>query len=128
MSERPGFSWEALEFLEVLGVVPKEEEDGVSFHYVVVRTPLRLELTVWPMDSDVAISLYCAPQVEPVFNLNLVDCPGARVVNDKRGKFIEFAAASNMFARRYDRSSPAPYGFRLWVETHIQVEPYAYQT
>lgn len=128
MSEMAKFSWEPLDFLDALGVIPEEEEYGASFHYVVVRAPIRLELTVWPLNADVAVSLYCLPQVEPVLNLTLLDCPGARLVNDKRGKFIEFAAGANMFAGRYDFTAPAPYGFRLWVEPYVQVEPFAYQT
>ena len=128
MSEITKFCWEPLDFLEALGVIPLEGEYGASFHYVVIRSPVRLELTVWPLNADVAVSLYCAPQVAPVLRLNLLDCPGARLVDDKRGKFIEFAGATNMFAGRYDPSAAAPYGFRLWVEPFIQVEPFAYQT
>jgi len=121
----PEFSWEPLDFLELLGVIPEEEEYGTSYHYVLACSGLRLELTVWPLNADVALSLYASEQVTPIVNLRLLDCPGARVVQDKRGKFIEFAAA-NMFSGRYDYTAPAPYGFRLWIEPYIQVEPYAY--
>lgn len=121
----PELSWEPLEFLEILGVVPEEEEYGTSYHYVVTRPGLRLELTVWPLSAEVALTLYASEQVAPILNLKLLDCPGARVIQDKRGKFIEFAAA-NMFMGRYDNTVPAPYGFRLWVEPYLQVAPYAY--
>jgi hypothetical protein len=48
------------------------------------------------------------------------------VVNDKKGKFIEFAAA-NLFLDRFDLTTPAPYGFRVWADPYIKVEPYAYR-
>ena len=118
-------SWEPVEFLEVLGVVPQEGEYGTSFHYVVPHAYQRLELTVWPLNADVSFSIYVHDQVAPIFKINLLDCPGARVVQDKRGKFIEFAAA-NIFSGRFDNTVPAPYGFRLWLDPHLQVEPYAY--
>ena len=120
-------SWEPVEFLEVLGVVPKEEEYGTSFHYVVARSSQRLELTVWPLSADVSLCIYAHDQAAPIVKINLLDCLGARVVQDKRGKFIEFAAA-NLFSGRYDNTAPAPYGFRLWIDPHLQVEPYAYST
>jgi hypothetical protein len=123
----PEFAWEPVEFLEALGVVPEEEEHGTSYHYVVRRSDLRLELTVWPMSADVALSLFAASQPEPIASLRLLNCPGARVVSDKRGKFIEFVGA-NLFVGRYDRIAPAPYGFRVWVEPYLQVVPFAYST
>lgn len=121
----PEFAWEPLEFLEALGVVP-EEEDGISYYYVVPRADLSLELTVWPMSADVALSLFAASQPEPIACLNLLNCPGARVVSDKRGKFIEFAGA-NLFVGRYDRTAPAPYGIRVWVDPYLQIVPFAYE-
>ena len=121
----PQLDWEPLEFLELLGVAPKEEEFGTLYEYTLERGQFRLELKVWPLDSDIELKFYCAGQSEPVLNLNLLGCPGARVVDDKRGRFIEFAGA-NMFVGRFDRTAPAPYGFRLQVDPFIQVTPYSY--
>jgi hypothetical protein len=55
----------------------------------------------------------------------MLGCPGIRVVDDKRGKFLEFAA-SNTFTGRYDGYSVIPYGLRLWVEPQILLEPFTY--
>ncbi|WP_445178051.1 hypothetical protein [Pseudomonas sp. McL0111] len=52
-------------------------------------------------------------------------CPGIRVVDDKRGKFLEFAAADT-FAGRYDGYSVMPYGLRIWVDPQIFLEPFSY--
>lgn len=121
----PELVWEPVDFLDLLGVAPDEAEYGASFHYVVHREDLRLELTVWPMSGDVAVRVYGSTQRQPVIDLNLLDCPGARVIDDKRGRFIEFAAA-NLFAGRFDHTVPAPYGFRVQVDPFVQVSPYAY--
>lgn len=59
---------------DLLGVAPDVEEYGVSFHYVVHRQELRLELRVWPMSGDVTVAVYCSTQLQPVINLSLLDC------------------------------------------------------
>lgn len=121
----PELVWEPVDFLDLLGVAPDVEEYGVSFHYVVHRQELRLELRVCPMSGDVTVVVYCSTQLQPVINLSLLDCPGARVVDDKRGRFIEFAAA-NLFTGRFDNTVPAPYGFTVQVDPFIQISPYSY--
>lgn len=121
----PELVWEPVDFLDLLGVAPDVEEYGVSFHYVVHRQDLRLELGVWPMSGDVTVAVYCSAQLQPVINLSLLDCPGARVVDDKRGRFIEFAGAT-LFTGRFDNTVSAPYGFRVQVDPFVQVSPYSY--
>ena len=122
------FQWDSLDFLELLGSAPKvDDEYGICSEYVVQRGDLRLMISIWPLDCEVQISVYMACQEEPLIHLRLLGTPGARVVNDKRGKFIEFAAA-NLFSGRFDFTVPAPYGFRVWADPYIKVEPYAYET
>jgi hypothetical protein len=77
------------------------------------------------MSGDVTVGVYCSTQLEPVINLSLLDCPGARVVDDKRGRSIEFAAA-NLFAGCFDNTVSAPYGFTVQVDPFIQISPYSY--
>lgn len=121
----PEFSWEPLDFLDALGVVPIGEEYGISYSYSVDRQPLNLALTIWPMAGDVELAIRCEGVAERVVFLNLLSSPGARVVTAKDGKFIEFAAA-NLFAGRYDNTRPAPYGFRLHLEPNWQVTTFSY--
>lgn len=121
----PEFSWEPLDFLDALGVVPVGEEYGISYSYSVKRPPLNLALTIWPMAGDVELAVRCEGFAEPVIFLNLLGSPGARVVTGKDGKFIEFAAA-NLFAGRYDITRPAPYGFCLRLEPSWQVSTFSY--
>jgi len=121
----PEFSWEPLDFLDALGVVPVEEEDGISYKYQVDRHPLIVTLMIWPLAGDIELTMRCEGVSEPVVILNLLSSPGARVVNAKDGKLIEFAAA-NLFSGRYDNTRHAPYGFRLWVEPSLQVTTFSY--
>jgi hypothetical protein len=121
----PEFSWEPLDFLDALGVVPVGEEYGISYSYSVDREPLSLALTIWPIAGDVQLAIRCKGVVEPIVFLNLLGSPGARVVTAKNGKFIEFAAA-NLFAGRYDNTRPAPCGFRLLLEPNWQVTAFSY--
>jgi hypothetical protein len=121
----PEFSWEPLDFLDALGVIPIEEEDGISYSYQVDRSPLTVSLMIWPLAGDVELAVRCAGVSTPIVLLNLLNSPGARVVSAKDGKFIEFAAA-NMFSGRYDNTRPAPYGFRLWVEPELKVTTFSY--
>lgn len=79
------FTWEPLDFLDVLGVVPVEEDHAISYRYTLDQGPLHLTLTIWPMQGDVDLALRCHGVSEPVIHLNLLDCPGARIVDDKRG-------------------------------------------
>ena len=121
----PNFSWEPLEFLEALEVVPVEEEFGFSFRYLLSRQPVSLELTIWPFDGDVELLLRCEGMTQPLMHLNLLECPGARVVRGRQGTSIEFSAAKS-FGGRYDHVDAPPYGFRLQVQPFIQVTTFSY--
>lgn len=121
----PQLVWQPSEFLEALGVAPEVEQYETSHKYVVSQPPVTLEITLWQYDGDVQLHLFVSPLEEPVVRYSMLECPGARVVSDKRGQFIEFAA-SNTFTGRYDGYSVIPYGLRLWVEPQICLEPFVY--
>jgi hypothetical protein len=121
----PQFSWEPLDFLEALEVVPIEEEYDISYRYLLAKAPITLDLTIWPLTGDVALFLACEGVAEPLVHLNLLESPGERVVRGGQGTFLEFAAAK-LFEGRYDYRVPPPYGFRLQVQPFIQVSPFSY--
>ena len=123
----PELAWNPVDVLDLLEVVPVEGEYGTSYLYQLERRGVRLELAVYPLEGDVSMKVSCGQQSEPVINLQLLECQAARVVQDKRGRYIEFSAPK-AFAGRYDESSAAPYGFRLWVQPYLQVEPFSYPT
>ncbi len=117
--------WEPLDLLNILGVLPEVDEYETSHHYVVSQSPVRLEITLWQYDGDVRVSLFVAPFEHEVLKYSLMGCPGIRAVDDKRGQFLEFAAA-NAFTGRYDGYSVIPYGLRVWVTPQILLEPFSY--
>lgn len=123
----PALAWNPVDVLDLLEVVPVEGEYGTSYLYRLERSGVRLELAVYPCDGDVSLKISCGHQSEPFINLQLLECQAVRVVQDKRGRCMEFSAPK-AFAGRYDESSAAPYGFRLWVQPYLQVEPYSYPT
>ena len=113
--------WNETDFLEYLQVEPEIGEYETEYRYEVPQPPLRLLLSVFHLAGDVYISVYCDSLEAAVIDVAIRDCPEARVVNDKRGNYIEFAAA-NVFGSRFDGESVIPYGVRLFVRPHIRLE------
>ncbi len=122
----PQLIWEPVDLLSTLGVMPIVGEHETSHRYVVEQGPLRLQLTIWQYDSDVEILLSVAPLPEPVLKYSILGCPGIRLISDKSGTFLEFAAADT-FTGRYDGYSVIPYGLRLRVEPQIALEPFSHR-
>lgn len=123
----PPLIWDPFDLFNVLGVIPSEGEFGASHRYIVEQGPIRLQLTVWQYEADVEIQLWAVSLPNPIICYSMLGCPGIRVVDDKRGRFLEFAA-SNTFTGRYDGYSVIPYGLRLWVEPQVFLEPFTYST
>lgn len=121
----PLLTWDPFDLIAVLGVLPSVGESGTSHRYVIEQGTVRLKLTIWQYDSDVEIQVSEASLPNPIIIYTMLGCPGIRVVDDKRGKFLEFAA-SNTFTGRYDGYSVIPSGLRLWVEPQILLEPFTY--
>lgn len=121
----PQLVWEPVDVLSVLEVVPAIAEYETSHRYVIEQAGVKLQVTIWQYDSDVEILLWAGSLPDPVLRYSLLGCPGIRVVEDKRGAFLEFAAA-NSFTGRYDGYSPMPYGIRLWIKPQILLEPFVY--
>jgi hypothetical protein len=117
----PELVWSPVEFLGYFEVEPSTGEYEEEYRYTVLQSPLRLELSVYQFSGDVYISVFCTPHERPVVDVVVRQCPGARVVNDERGNYVEFAAAK-CFTGRYDGESAIPYGVRLFVRPHIRVE------
>jgi hypothetical protein len=112
--------WNEIDFLTYLEVEPVIGEYEIEYRYEVLQSPLRLLLSVFHLAGDIYISIFCDHLELAVIDFAIRDCPGARVVNDDRGNYIEFAAA-NCFTCRYDGESVIPYGVRLFVRPQIRV-------
>jgi hypothetical protein len=121
----PQLVWEPVDVLTVLEVVPDIAEYETSHRYVIEQSSVKLQVTIWQYDSDVEFLLWAGSLPDPVLRYNMLGCLGIRVVEDKHGSFLEFAAA-NSFTGRYNGYSPMPYGLRLWVKPQILLEPFVY--
>lgn len=117
--------WDDLALLELLGVAPEVDEDKTSYHYLLEQDPLQLELAIFPYSGDVSVRLAVKALEMPVLEISLMDCAGLRVINDGRGRFMEIGLG-RAFGHRYDPESPTPFGFRLWVEPNLRLQPYTY--
>ncbi len=105
--------------------MPELGEYETSHKYVVSQPPLRLEFTLWQYDGAVELDLFVSPFESAVVRYSMLGCPGVRMVEDKRGQFLEIAAA-NTFTGRYDGYSVLAYGLRVWVVPHVRLEPFVY--
>jgi hypothetical protein len=112
--------WDPTDVLGCLGVIPIEDEDGVSHAYSLEKGGLRLELTVFQYAGDICLTVYRDGIVAPIVDLSIVDCDAARWIHDERGSYLEFAAG-RLFGGRYDGDSPIPYGARLSVDPSISL-------
>lgn len=101
--------WDELDFLECLGVVPDEDEYSTYFSYKVLTGDMRLDLTVFPLESVVCLTLSQGTAERPLLDLGLYVRGEARHVNDMRGEYLEFqdsvVVPSNYTPRQDDDAS-----------------------
>lgn len=112
--------WDETDFITCLETVPVVGEHGVSHTFTVTKSGLRLEIVVRQYDGDVSIRLFRDGVEDAVLELTLLDCSGARYVNDKAGERLEFAPAK-CFGRRYDGLSPLPFGVTVSAKPTIRL-------
>lgn len=106
-------------------MIPDHDEYETSHQYLIEQGSISLKLTIWQYDSDVEIQVWERSLPNPIIKYTMLGCPGIRVIDDKRGKCVEFAA-SNTFTGRYDGYLVIPFGLRLWVDPQIFLEPFSY--
>jgi hypothetical protein len=118
------FSWDKTAFIELLGVVPVESNDfGADYNFEVRRGPLTLIIGVNEDTGDCSVLIHSTGQDEPVFKAVYLGSPGARVVRDKRGYYIELGAPDS-FNGLYDSQQPLQRGLRIQAEPYVSVEAF----
>jgi len=118
------FSWDQTAFIELLGVIPVVSNDyGADYRFEVKRSSVTLTLGLNEDTNDCSVLVHCLGQVEPVFLAVYLGSPGARVVRDKRGHFIELGAPGS-FDGAYDSVQPLGHGLRIRVEPNVSVETF----
>jgi len=116
----PELVWDETDFTTWLGAVPEVAEYGVSYHYRVQEHGLRLEVTVYPHDSDIYITVWREGLEDPVIDLKLLGCSGVRYVNDQRGEYLE-VAPGQVYGDRFEKDFVIPVGLRLSVKPSISL-------
>jgi hypothetical protein len=117
-------TWDPIDVLSLFDTMPVKDQDGLFHQYALEQTPLRIQLTIWQYDADIEILLWTAHLPAPISRYVIRNSPGMRVVSEKAGRFIEFAAP-HCIEGTYDGHSPIPDGLRLWVEPQIRIETIA---
>jgi hypothetical protein len=120
----PLLQWNEADFLECLEVVPQIDEYESGYHYVVSKHGMRLELSVYPYDSDIYISIFQDNIERPTISFSITECSGTRRTVDSRGDYLEFAP-SQVFGDRFQRDFVIPVGVRLTVQPTISLELFA---
>ena len=114
--------WNDYDFVECLGVLPKIGDYETSHFYKVEKNGLRLEITLFQYDGDIYIELFQENFEYSIFQMRMLNCPGARYVKNKDGtEYLELAATKS-FGNRYDGKSIIEFGVRLAVNPNIRIE------
>ncbi|MDR3482593.1 MAG: hypothetical protein P4L91_17995 [Burkholderiaceae bacterium] len=115
---------ERLDYLEIFDLASKIDEDefgNITYHFVTpVATVVLCDST---NDGDISLELSVPAQKLPLVKLDLAGCKEIHVVNDKRGKYLEFVGQLKS-ARYLKGGENAIVGFRLQFEPRICLEPY----
>lgn len=120
----PELIWDEHQFVECLGVLPTIDEYESGYHFSVLKHGLRLELSVFPYSSDICISIFRDGIESPIIDFQITECSGTQFIDDKRGKYLEFAP-SQVFGDRFERDFQIPVGVKLSVEPTIHIEIFA---
>lgn len=113
--------WNEYDFIECLGVLPRTDDYETRYIFSVLKHGLRLELVVRPFSSDIEIAIFQVEIDFPIIEFKITECSGTKFVNDKRGRYLEFAPAQ-VFGDRYERDFEIPVGVKLSVEPTVHIE------
>ncbi len=117
--------WNEADVISCLEVLPEVGEDETAHAFTVARDGLRLEITIFQYDGDVAISLFRDGVADPVFDVTLLGCQGIRLVKDPAAEHLEFAPAKCL-GGRYDGESPPSCGIFVSVRPSIRLRLFSH--
>lgn len=86
----PELVWNEHEVIECLGVLPVSDEYKTEYYFEVANGGLRLKISLWPIESLLACSLFEKSGNTPVTSVWFVVRKHLIYVNDKRGSFLRF--------------------------------------
>jgi hypothetical protein len=117
----PSFRWDEVAVLKFFGTLPEESEEfGRNVTFRVHDGEVLFEFSVNLDTADCSVMLGLRGREAPLFQAIYLGSPGARVVEDRRGYFLEIGAPG-AFAGPYDAQQPLGQGLRVWLEPRLQV-------
>ena len=114
-------AWNPTDFLECFETIPDTGDYEESFHYIVEKHGLRLEVSVYPFAKDIYITLFREGIDDPLIDFKMYKCSGVQYINDKRGSFLEFAP-SQVYGDRFHNDFVIPTGLRLAIKPSISLK------
>lgn len=86
----PQLRWDDIDFLDFFAVEPAVEDYGASHSFEVERNGIRLLFTLWQLESVIQASLFRGQSDNALFTFAAYVRGEARVINDVRGRYIDF--------------------------------------
>jgi hypothetical protein len=86
----PELDWDEHDVLYCLEVVPECDEYFTSYAYDVQRDGSRLLVTIYPLESVVALTLWAGQMETPLFDGALYVRGKVQYLKDKQGEYLEF--------------------------------------
>ena len=86
----PQLKWDETEFIECLEVVPEVAEHQTQHIFTVTKHRLILTLTLWQLESIVALALRREGSALPITQFALAVRGDARLQRHKDGDYLEF--------------------------------------
>ena len=115
------FEWDETAAIEFFGTLPMESHDnGRNLSFKVTQSIATLALGVNLDTSDCSVTLHVAGLERPVFQAVYLGSPGARIVNDKRGHYLELGSPGS-FSGQYDGIQPLASGVRIQLQPQLAI-------
>ncbi|CAN5438554.1 hypothetical protein BH10ACI2_BH10ACI2_01810 [soil metagenome] len=83
--------WNDYEVIECLGLAPGIDDYDTGYHFTKENKGLRLDMSIWPFESLVVLSLFSAGLDRAVLTIWFVVRESLHHVHDKRGNYLRFA-------------------------------------
>ena len=109
----------------ILELASKFSEDDFGNHVYVFESPVGTVILSYCInDGDTSVELFVKGQDSPIVKIDIQGCMEIIVVNDKRGKYLEFSGRLCIESHISRGQQVKTTGFRLQIEPFLLVEPF----
>ena len=110
---------------QILELASRFEDDGYGeYTYIFESSIATVYLYYGIYDGDATIDLYLPQQTQAIIHLSLQHCIDIKVVNDKRGKYLDCIAYLKGDPLYLPNAKSIKAGFRLRLEPLLSLEPF----